>query len=202
MERRGSALKWGTESRQTAHVISNMIVEVHALHFDTGESVKPFIVMYVYLQMYTVYSIHIWFCFHLTWFAASTCSKKGAVWICLLSGTSHLHLGQIAKISHCPCHCEWERNISPSDCHALPCYIVVNRINREEPSRDAWRVWFWWKFRKRLLKSASCTLMSLNGARATASKIGSLGARVQSVIKDVLSIFDSTKFEYQGCLEG
>ena len=75
-------------------------------------------------------------------------------------------------------------------------YYTVD--NREGPSLDAWRVfWVWWKFSKRLLKSASCTLMSLNGARATAAKIGSLGARVHQWR---FESFQFSKFEYQACL--
>ena len=39
-----------------------------------------------------------------------------------------------------------------------------------------------WKSRKRSLKSASCTLMSLNGAHPLDLKIGLLGARVLSAV--------------------
>ena len=173
------------------HVVSHMIVEVKWFAFWPRRVIRAFHHHHHHHDHVCtpthVESIHVRFCFHLTWFSASTGSRKGAVWTCLLFGTSHLHLGQTAKLSHCPCHCECERNGSESQHFTvrLPCYIV----KREGPSRDAWRVfWVSWKFRKRLLKSASCTLMSLNGARATASKIGSLGARVQSVISDVLSI--------------
>ena len=42
--------------------------------------------------------------------------------------------------------------------------------------------------------------MSLNGARATAAKIGSLGARVQSVISDVLSLFNSANLNTRPAL--